>query len=131
MKVFLKTHLSIFVLLMCLSVATNLNSKQLDGVWKLQSGNTINYKILKKDGCYINLRSSDCGKTYQITREGKYEILLPGLYVEHVKMAYGRSGNGDVAITYKKKKGKLMLSFKINQHTYNEEWVKADKSPIY
>lgn len=130
MKIFQRTHLSAIAILIGLAIATGLNAKRLEGVWKLQSGRNISYKIFKKDGHYINLRSTDNGKTFQISREGKYEILIPGIYLEHEKKIYGRVTDRDVVITYKEVNNKLVLSFKINRDNYKEEWIRSDKDPL-
>lgn len=126
-------------LLFGLMVCATMSAKKLTGVWYMKSGenqSTISYKILKKDGVYINLRSYDNGKTYQVTRKGKYEDLIPGgIYVEHLESEFGRpitSQIVDIVMTYTVKKDQLHLTFQLhNKKTYHEVWERADKYPVY
>lgn len=108
------------------------SAESLEGAWIIQSDNdpqTINYKLLKKDGRYINLRSLDGGNTYQITRQGKYEILGDGSYVEVMKQYYGSSANGETLFRYQIRDGNLHLSFRLSGQNVSEVWRRVD-TPI-
>lgn len=106
-------------------------AESIEGVWRIaSSGNpaTVNYKVLKKNGKYINLRSHDGGKTFSVTRKGLYEIVAPGVYVENLKYENGGWCNVLFPISYQKEKNKLHLTFKLNGRTYTEVWEKVKSS---
>ncbi len=79
-------------------------AESISGIWKLDAGanaSTINYKVLKRDGTYYNLRSQDGGKSYFVTRSGNYKVVPPGVYVENLKYEYGHQCNTVFPISYK------------------------------
>lgn len=102
------------------------------GTWKLKSRHSnptkdICYKILKGDNTFINFRSDDGGKTFQTKHEGKYEVLVSGVYVECL--------NGGKLVTatiaYERNNDSLELEFSLGNTHYSETWESVLQTPVY
>lgn len=130
MKNSIRTAISAFIFMMCLTLCGGLNAKGLSGVWKYKtSGNssTVSYKVFTKDSRYMNIRSTNNGKTFFMKQQGLFEIVTPGLYIEHLGATHEhKSGCADYMMSYKMEKGKLFISFQLGNDIYNEVWEKVD-----
>lgn len=108
------------------------------GVWKLegQSGDqpVVCYKLLNKDGTYVNLRSTDLAAgNFAVTRQGKFTTGV-GEYVEHLMEEHGRKFDSPVYFPLRYEflsKDTVRISFRIGEQQYNEVWHKAKKAPEY
>lgn len=117
------------ILLCCLWLLPTLaEARHIEGVWKMESGNRMNYKVLKSNGTYINLRSEDGGRTFHVTRMGNYEIAAPGVYIEHLRYENGSRCDFPFTISYRKEKKKLMLTFDLHGTVCKETWKKVRSS---
>lgn len=101
---------------------------ELQGVWMMRHPDketpTFSYKLLNKDGRYINLRSYDGGKTFSILRQGTYQVVAPQIYIEHLEQEFGQSvvGRVDIVMTYQVAGNRLHVSFKLGDRVYSEVW---------
>ena len=110
----------------------------LSGIWTMEyqdyGRKVICYKLLKKDGSYVNLRSMDkAGKYFYATHLGKYEI-APAEYTEYLLEENGRKCIPPVAVPIKyelQDQNTLKLSFWIGHRKYTEIWRRAKKAPKY
>lgn len=116
--------------MMCLTLCGELNAKGLSGVWKYktnENSSTVSYKVFTKDGRYMNIRSTNNGKTFFMKQQGLFEIVTRGLYIEHLGATHENPNTGsDFMMSYKMEKGKLFISFELGSNVYNEVWEKVD-----
>lgn len=108
------------------------------GVWKMESKNgdqpVVCYKLLKKDGSYVNLRSTTYDPDYFfVTRQGKF---FPGAgeYIERLVIEHGRECDPPVNFPLKYEftnNSTLHISFRLGDQNYDEVWHKVKKAPKY
>ncbi|MEG1660752.1 MAG: M56 family metallopeptidase [Bacteroides sp.] len=101
------------------------------GAWRIDSGDSIiSYKLLKKDGRYINMRSYNRGKSYTVTRYGTYEVMDDHVYIENLQYENGQAilPEFPILFRYNKEKGELHLKFRMWNHNFHEIWKRA-KAP--
>lgn len=91
----------------------------LQGIWMMRHPDkatpTYSYKLLNKDGTYLNLRSYDDRRTFTVMRQGTYRVIAPDLYVENLKEEFGEAVLWDVEIpiTYTVADDRLHVSFRL------------------
>lgn len=115
------------VLLLCAVPADAAARNPLKGVWRIDTYNGVNYKILDKDGNYYSLTSEDGGETFQVICKGDYRILMPGVYVENMKYEKGSMRDVSFSIAYTRKGDELHLVYDVMGDTYREVWKKVRK----
>lgn len=110
----------------------------LEGNWTMVYKNgersVVCYKLLMKDGRYVNLKSTDWeGKHFEVTRQGKYTI-GSGQYVEHLMEEHGTKCFPPVTFLLNYEfvgKDTVKLTFRLDGQQYEEIWHKTKKAPRY
>lgn len=107
------------------------------GAWTLQyeSGNrpVVCYKLLKKNGRYVNLKSVDWdGNYFSVSREGTYSLRI-GEYTEHLKRENGRKCRSvHFPLRYEfVGPDTVKISYRMGCQVYEETWQRAAKAPKY
>lgn len=108
------------------------------GVWTMEykNGNKVVecYKIFKRDGEYINLRSLGWGNgQFDVTHWGKYTI-GSNEYIEHLLEERGSKCWPPVNIVLKYEfldPNTIRLNFRLGRQNYTETWHRAKKAPKY
>lgn len=111
---------------------TTQTTPSIAGTWMIDSGDSIiSYKLLTKDGRYINMRSFNRGKTYTVTRKGVYEVVGDNIYIENLEYEGGEvvSPAQPILFRYNKNKSELHLKFVMWGKNFHEIWKRA-KSPL-
>lgn len=92
------------------------------------------YKLLKKNGRYVNLKSTDEeGTKLAITRQGTYAVGA-GEFVERLAEEHGHACMPPVNFPLEYEfldKNTVKISFEIGGKKYNEVWKRTKKSPQY
>lgn len=130
----LKARITIFMTLFCLAFTTTVfaDNNDLKGIWSLESSNYVDtkkivcYKIFNENGTFINLLSTDKGKTFVIASRGKYKVQMPNVYIEHLDETSARVHSASaIAITFKRNGDKLSLTLKLKGKDCNDVWKKT------
>ncbi len=108
------------------------------GVWTMTYQSTdrpiVCYKLLKKDGTFINLKSMDKGGQYfYVTHQGKF-VPEKEKYSEFLMEESGKKTPFPVEIPIKYKivnKDTLRTSFYLGRKYYEETWIRTKKAPKY
>ena len=108
------------------------------GVWTLQYEGelypVVCYKILKKNGRYANIKSTDWdAKYFAASHYGKFKA-GGGWYVERLKYEKGKKFRRmiDVPLTYEfLDKNTVQISYPQGGKKYTEVWHRVPKAPKY
>ena len=129
----MKKIISALILVLCFGITSGVWAQKLKGIWKYKTeGNssTVVYKIFTKDGRYMNIRSVDNGKTFNMKQYGVREDVMPGLYIEHLGATKaGDRSQADIMMSYKKEKNRLIITFRLGNSVYNEVWEQLKEVP--
>lgn len=110
------------------ALTTVITTPSIVGAWMIDSGDSIiSYKLLTKDGRYINMRSFNRGKTYTVTRKGIYEVVGDNVYIENLEYEGGEIINPakPILFRYNKNKSELHLKFVMWGKSFHEVWKRA------
>lgn len=103
-------------------------------VYKKGDRPVVCYKLLKKDGSYVNLKSTDWdGKYYEVSHQGMYTI-GKGQYAEIVEEEHGKKYFPPVVFILNYEfvgKDTLKVTYRINGQRGEEVWHKTKKAPRY
>lgn len=135
---------SILSILMSIGILGSIQSAEagtkhpLVGVWSLKfegdHGTIVCYKILKKNGRYVNIRSTDLdAKHFGVRQYGKFKV-GGGWYMERLKYEKGSKFCRKINILMDYEfwdKDTVELSFKINGKKYSEIWYRVTTAPKY
>lgn len=136
--------ISVLIILIFLSSLQKAEAKEsrlkhpLVGTWTMvyqKDGHpVVCYKLLKKNGRYVNLKSTDEeGTKLAITRQGTYAVGV-GEFVERLAEEHGRVCTPPVNFPLEYEfldKNTVKISFEIGGKKYNEVWKRTKKSPQY
>lgn len=108
------------------------------GTWALENRDgrhpIVCYKLLKKNGHYVNLKSTDWdAKHFLVTRKGKFTAGIYE-YVEHLQEEGGRKCSSPVHFPLKYEflsRNTVRISYFINGQECNETWYRVEKAPKY
>lgn len=108
------------------------------GTWTLENRErkhpVVCYKLLKKNGQYVNLKSTDWdAKHFVVTRKGKFTAGAYE-YVEYLMEEGGRKCSPPVYFPLKYEfldKDIVKISYLIDGQECHEVWYKAEKAPKY